>query len=215
MRSLGAILLFALIAASQTPAPPLVRGVLLERDAQVSTGEFSVRAADNHVFRYKFDSKTYVEREKRLSDISRLAPGDKVEVVSDLAPGSPLRYARTVHVIDEPAAPPQSQGRYRLPRPPSTPSTSLGLADRLSPLSTLTFSGVIYRVSPERLVLHLRTGADQTILLRKDTRYLHNGELAEHADLRPNQRVFVRAGKDIYQQTEAYQVIWGTILDPR
>jgi hypothetical protein len=28
-------------------------------------------------------------------------------------------------------------------------------------------------------------------------------------------RVFVRAGKDIYEQVEAYQVIWGKILEPR
>ena len=28
-------------------------------------------------------------------------------------------------------------------------------------------------------------------------------------------RVFVRAGKDVYQQVEAYQVIWGTILTPQ
>jgi hypothetical protein len=27
-------------------------------------------------------------------------------------------------------------------------------------------------------------------------------------------RVFVRAGKDVYQQIEAYQVVWGTILTP-
>jgi hypothetical protein len=33
--------------------------------------------------------------------------------------------------------------------------------------------------------------------------------------LKPNMRVFVRAGKDLYNEVEAYQVIWGTILSPR
>ena len=35
------------------------------------------------------------------------------------------------------------------------------------------------------------------------------------ASLKPNMRVFVRAGKDLYDQVEAYQVIWGKILDPK
>ena len=39
--------------------------------------------------------------------------------------------------------------------------------------------------------------------------------LVDAATLKPNMRVFVRAGKDLYDQVEAYQVIWGTILDPR
>jgi hypothetical protein len=28
-------------------------------------------------------------------------------------------------------------------------------------------------------------------------------------------RVFVRAGKNLYDEVEAYQVIWGAILNPR
>jgi hypothetical protein len=209
------LLLGASLGSAQTaPAPALLRGVLLERDTEAGSGEFSVRAPDNHVFRFLFDRKTYVEREKQLTEVGRLAPGDQVEVVSDVAPGSVLRYARTIHVIEEPPRPPQSLGRVRLPRPGSSPAGA-GSADRLSPTATLSFSGVVFRVNADRLVLHLRTGADQTILLRKDTRYVSDGEMVEHADLKPNMRVFVRGGKDIYQQTEAYQVIWGNILAPK
>jgi hypothetical protein len=51
--------------------------------------------------------------------------------------------------------------------------------------------------------------------LRKDTRYLKDGQLVEAGQLQPTMRVFVRAGKDVYEQVEAYQVIWGTILTPR
>jgi hypothetical protein len=215
MRALPLLLLFPLIGVSQSIAPPpLLRGVLLECDAQVGAGEFSLRAADNHVFRYQFDRKTYVERESRSIDIARLNPGDTVEVVSDATPGSLLRYARTIHVVEEPPRPAQSLGRVRMPRPgaAATSSTLPSAVERLSSASTLSFSGVIFRLSPDRLVLHLRTGDDQTILLRKDTRFLQDGEVVEFADLRPNMRVFVRAGKDLYQQTEAYQVIWGVIL---
>ena len=82
-------------------------------------------------------------------------------------------------------------------------------------MGTLTYSGVVFRVTAERLVLHTREGGDQSILLRKDTRFLENGETVEAESLKPNMRVFVRAGKDLYDQVEAYQVIWGKILDPK
>jgi hypothetical protein len=74
---------------------------------------------------------------------------------------------------------------------------------------------VVFRVTGERLVLHTREGGDQSILLRKDTRFLENGETVEAENLKPNMRVFVKAGKDLYDQVEAYQVIWGSILDPK
>jgi hypothetical protein len=81
--------------------------------------------------------------------------------------------------------------------------------------ANLTFSGVIYRLTPERLVLHIRERADQTILLRQDTSFLENGGSVDAASLKPNMRVFVRAGKDIWDQVEAYQVVWGSILAPQ
>jgi len=64
-------------------------------------------------------------------------------------------------------------------------------------------------------VLHTREGGEQSLLLRKDTRYVENGEIVEAGNLKLNMRVFVRAGKDLYDQLEAYQVIWGSILEPR
>src|SRR5271156_6932191 len=102
LRLAGVLLVSALISTAQTPPQnaALLRGVLLERDAQTDGGEFSVRVPGNQVFRYRFDAKTYVEREERTIDVPRLRPGEKVEVVSDALSGSLLRYARTIHVID-------------------------------------------------------------------------------------------------------------------
>ena len=211
MRSIWVAALVASAAAAQAPespapGPALVRGILLERDAQVTSGEFSVRAADNRVFRYSFDRKTYVEREGQLIEVRRLQSGEKVEVVSDVVPGSVLRYARTIHVLEDP--PPQrtlTAGRLRSYRTP---------LEHAIPMGNLTFSGVVFRINGERLILHTRSG-DQSLLLRKDTRYVADGAIVEAVDLKPNMRVFVRAGKDIYDQLEAYQVIWGSILDPQ
>jgi hypothetical protein len=210
MRYLGILMVAAAAAAAETPpSAAVVRGVLLERDPQPKAGQFSVRLPDNQVLRYQFDWKTYVLRdENQLIDIPRISPGEKVEVVSDSIPGFVLRYARTVHVLPDVA-----------PRPPSLARARRGMADRLAeeralPLGALTYAGVVYRITGERLILHTRDGREQSMLLRKDTRYLQNGEIVDPESLRQNMRVFVRAGKDLWDQVEAYQVIWGKILDP-
>ena len=78
----------------------------------------------------------------------------------------------------------------------------------------LSFAGVVSRLNGQLLVLRTRIG-EQTLLIRQDTRYIDNGDTVEAAQLRPNMRVFVRAGKNLYEQLEAYQVIWGQILEPR
>jgi hypothetical protein len=193
------------VLTAQTP--PLVRGVLLERDTETPAGEFSVRAGDNQVFRYQFDRKTYVEREDHMIEFNSLQPGEKVEVVSDVVPGSIMRYARTIHVMpDAPPLRPPTAGRLRAYRSAS---------EHAIPAGNLTFSGVVFRLNGERLVLHTREGGEQSLLLRKDTRYVANGEIVGAEALKLNMRVFVRGGKDLYDQVEAYQVIWGAILEPK
>jgi hypothetical protein len=206
MRALAVLLTLALAASAQTlENAALVRGVVLECDAH-PTGELSIRTADNQVLRYQFDAKTYAEREQRLIEARRVAPGEQVEIVSDRTPGSLLRYARTIHVL-QPTPPPRplSQGRLRAYNPKQDPVRT----------GNLTYSGVVYRLNADRVLIHTREAGDLAILLRKDTRYLADGKVVEAADLKPNMRVFVRAGKDLYDEVEAYQVIWGTILTPR
>jgi hypothetical protein len=209
MRAIGIGLFIPWMAAAQAAYPsgapenaPLVRGVLLECDARPA-GEFSIRTADNRVLLYQFDAKTYAEREEHLIEPARLKPGEQIEVLSDPVPGYRLRYARTIHVV-QPAPPPP--GRLRAHDPSAEPAIREG---------NITYSGVVFRVNGRRVVLHTREAGDLSILLRKDTRYLADGQLVNLESLRPNMRVFVRAGKDLYNEVEAYQVIWGTILTPR
>jgi hypothetical protein len=180
--------------------------VLLECDAHPA-GELSIRVADNRVLRYQFDRKTYVERDEHLIEAARLTAGERVEVLSDAVAGYALRYARTIHVL-QPAPPPRPQtlGRLRAYDPKTEPVVRTG---------NITFSGVVFRLNSQRVVLHTREAGDLSIQLRKDTRYLADGQLVDAASLKPNMRVFVKAGKDIYNEVEAYQVIWGTILSPR
>ena len=218
MRNLGLVIwasaIWVFAAGAQTPPPGFVRGVILECDSQTATGEVAIRAADNQVFRYQFDAKTYAERDDQLIQASRLKPGEKVEVVSDRSPVYTLRYARTIHVV-QPLPPPRplTMGRYRAANPGN--ATNNVNNAKLDRLPALTFSGVVFRLNGERVILHTRGTGDQSILLRADTRYLREGETVEAKDLKPNMRVYVRAGKNLYDEVEAYQIVWGTILTPR
>ena len=208
MRMIGVLLLLPWGATAQTTPQnaPLVRGTVLECDAR-ATGELSIRVADNEVFRYQFDRKTYAERDERLIEAERLVPGEKVEVLSERLPAYALRYARTIHVI-QPLPPPRplTQGRYR---------AYVSKPEPVVPAGSITYAGVVSRLNRERVVLHTRVAGDLSILLRNDTRYLKDGEQVGAEQLQPNMRVFIRAGKDVYEQVEAYQVIWGTILTPQ
>jgi hypothetical protein len=204
MRACWLFLLAPLTAGAQFP-PPVLTGTLLERDANVPSGEFSVRAPDDQVYRYQFDGRTAVERDSLAVDVGRLIPGEKVTVDSDVVAGSLLRYARAIHVVATVAplrifADTRMRDARQVERAPLT--------------GTLTFAGVVSRLTGQRLVLRTR-GGEQTILIRQDTHYVDNGDTVEAVKLQPNMRVFVRAGKNLYEQVEAYQVIWGGILQPR
>ena len=194
------------------PAPRfsgVTRGILLECDAPGAMGQFSVRAGGtNEVYRFAFDAKTYLERDSRRISIGGLQKGDTLEVVSDRDENMPVHYARTVHVIETRPAPrlPLTAGRSRLYQ--ASP------IDLIAPRGNITFAGVVTKLTADRVVLHTRLDGLKTVLLRLDTRYLESGTVADAADLKPTTRVFVRAGKNLDDQIEAYQIIWGDIMDP-
>lgn len=192
------------------PAPlPTTRGVVLERDTQIGGGEFSIRIDSYEVLRYRFDAHTRVERDSYPITVAALRPGEQVEVSSDAVAGSLVRYARAVRVlVDLP------QQAHRLHRGSTDFSGLYAASDPLFARGDLSVSGVVARVQAGRLVLHTRDG-ERTILLRDDTRYLENGEVATAAELRPNMHVFVRAGRNLYDEVEGYQVVWGSILEPK
>jgi hypothetical protein len=204
MRACCLFLLTPLIAGAQFPSPEQP-GVLLERDTNVPAGQFAIRAPDDQVYRYRFDPKTQVERDTLSGGMGHLNPGDQVIVESDAVADSLLRYARTIRVLNAPAQLTAAGDRLR--------AIGFPLLDRTPQSGNLTFAGVVARLNGQSLVLRTRTG-EQTLLIRRDTRYVDNGDTVEAAELRPNMRVFVRAGRNLYEQVEAYQVIWGSILEP-
>lgn len=190
------------------PPPQLatLRGVLLELDAGVEGGEISVRGSGNEVVRYRFDAKTRVERAGMAATLRLLLPGEPVEVQSHPIADSPLRYATAVLALDR-LAPPQ------IVRRPRAPASAMPAAS-VFPRAELTFSGVVSFLGSGRFILQMRNSGEETILLRSDTRYLAGGAIVAGSTLKANMRVFVRAGKDLFGHTEAYQVMWGGFLQP-
>ena len=71
-------------------------------------------------------------------------------------------------------------------------------------------AGVVIRRDARSITLRTR-GGEQTLLLRKDTRYLGDGAQQDAGAVLVNTRVSVRAGPNVYGGIEAYQVMWGEI----
>ena len=201
------LILPAAAAMAQESAPSgFLRGQLLSWTGTPRAGEFTFQAAENHVYFCSYDEKTYFEREKRHITITGTEKGDRLEVVSDQRQGSSVCYARTVHVMDDPNI-------VKLPgvRPRTRPAP---LPDLAATRGSLTFSGVVLKVTPEMLYMRSRAGERSAIRLRPDTRYLMEGEPAEVGSLRANLVVYVHAGKNLDNEVEAYKVVWGQILQP-
>ena len=205
-----------LLFGADAVTPGLVRGNLLAAEGTALSGTLSIRDEENHVTRCAYDSKTYIEIDNSLATASQLRVGDRLEVLTDRQPGSTACYIRSIHARISPdpetaRRPPYRAGGQR--RGP-LPGDSAYFLDNIYPRGNLTFSGVVIRLNPERLVLHTRS-ADEIIFLRSDTRYLAAGIPVQAKELRVNRRVFVRAGRNLDNELEAFQVVWGEILQPK
>jgi hypothetical protein len=196
---------------------PITRGRLLESDTG-ETGELSIRTESNRDYWYVYYARTYVESDNRLTSVPKLRKGDELEIVSDTGPDALVRYARTIHVLVKPTPPEAvqrqtSRGRYAVPRHPTVREDPLKW-DLLPARGTLTFAGQVCQMNDERFVLRTRADGEKTIFLRPDTRFLKDGGVVTAASLRLNTRVYVRGGKNLDGDVEAFQVIWGEILAP-
>ncbi len=199
-------LLLGLQLAAQPNAPSgVVRGELLSWEGSDSSGTFQIRTADHSVYVCRFDAKTYFEREHAAVKAHYLRTGDPLEIVADRKPGTSSCYARTVQVLDPPA-PPHRPMRMRTRPPLASVAT-----DWFAPRGNLTFTGIVVRRSPDSITLRTRSG-ETKIMLLPDTHYLGDGLRLDPDQLKVNTHVFVRAARNIYDEIEAYQVMWGTIL---
>ncbi|HYL78533.1 MAG TPA: hypothetical protein VEU96_30355 [Bryobacteraceae bacterium] len=207
MRAAFCTLLLAATALAQENAPPgLLRGVLLSWSATAGAGAFTFLGFESRVYSCSYDQKTYLERDNQRITFARAEKGDRLEVVTDRPAGSNLCYARTVHILENPRT-------YLVPGVRPRPKEAPAFAT-VTPHGDLTFTGVVVRVTTSILTLRSRSGEHKLIHLRPDTCFLDEGQVAGAGSLRANTTVFVRAGKNLDGEVEAYQVIWGEILQP-
>ena len=196
------IVLAAASALAQENAPPgLLRGDLISWQGVPDQGQFKFLVWPDHVYTCSYDDRTYIELDKQRTTLDRTAKGDHLEVVADRQAGSSQCYARAVQI-----------------KPQFLPGANLRLTDPLVTESwslPFTLSGAVSSITPEILILRLRSGAHKIIRLGPQTHYLHDGQATDPSALEANRVVFIRARKDLHGETEASQVIWGDILQPQ
>ena len=197
-RHLAAIFLSFALFGEEAP-PGITRGVL----TQAEGGMLDIRQANGSTLRCSFDSRTWIERDKKRLQMDSLEAGVPIEALTDVRAGR--CYTRTVR-LNPPAG--------LIPaRRVTTPMRS-GILDTIYPRGNLTFAGIVIRKSPTTLVLRTRTEPEKLIKLREDTRFLDSGLPAGANDVAVNTRVFIRGGKNFENDLEAFQVIWGQLEGP-
>jgi hypothetical protein len=201
----------ALTAQQSATVQTTVRGKLLEWDAS-DAGQMLVRAADNRVHCIRFDAKTEVDSRGWHTRMASLHKGDMVEVAVVPGPTARQSYARSVLLLGSPA--PAPQPRRERARPEPAARSIYDSLDDLFPRGNLTFSGTVVEINSGRVILRTREKETTSILLRPDTKYIQDGSPSSSGALRVNTRVFVRAGKNLDNEIEAYRVVWGRILQP-
>jgi hypothetical protein len=170
-------------------------------------GEIRFRVADSRILFCSFDRKTYFELENQPVTVAAARTGDRVEIVSDRRAGSQACYARTIHILNTPLLPKLRGGRPRL-------GSYQSPTEIFAPRGDMTFSGVVLTAGTASLLLRTRSGQREAIMLRNDTRYLDSGSPVAAKSLQVGTRVFVRAGRTLEGDVEAYQVVWGEIFEP-
>jgi hypothetical protein len=201
MRLSGLIATAVLAAPLCLPADMpkgLFRGQMVSWEGSPRAGVLLARNSAGAVQGCGYDSLSILELSRQRVPVSKLEPGDPLEIITDHKPGSRDCYIRMLQVI--PPGPPPTRVQAVAKRP----QIQLPRGDR-------TVSGVVIRRDPRSLTLRTRDG-EQTLVLRKDTRYLADGAQQDSTALAVNTRVFVRAGRALDGDVEAYQVMWGDVV---
>jgi hypothetical protein len=96
---------------------------------------------------------------------------------------------------------------YRLPRNRGAEATG---AERV----LLSYSGIISSRDGQRLTLRTRIDGEIPILLRDDTKLVYGGKDPPAENLLINTRVFLRGSRNSDGFVEAYEIVWGSMLEP-
>ena len=190
----------AAVLQGQPARSGLVRGIILE----LLTNEVSVRSAPGDIYRFHFDSRTWIERERERIPGASLRTGELLEVVSDRGG----EYARLIHVLNQTVPrPPVRPGQFRIFKTREEVSMAIPVIQ--------TYTGVIIELHEGRLILRTRLDGVKTIYLKPDTRCLAGGIEVGPESLLPQMHIFVTTGLNSDAELEASEVIWGNLLQPK
>lgn len=180
--------------------PEVPVGVVTGYLSGISKTSFLIRTQAGRQYRCSYDHRTWFEHTKMRVAADAFQPTDLVEIVADrrLIEGAPC-YARTVR-LTEPM--PRESGRMRIPY--------RAVTEHIIPRGEYAWSGIIAAIKEDSILLRTRKEGYKTLLLRNDTRFLQDGGLSSIDRLKPNQHIFVRAGRNLEGLTEVYQVVWGS-----
>jgi hypothetical protein len=188
----------------------IVRGHLLFLRA----GTAEVERDDGITYDCTYDSHTLFERNHWPVQAADLNRGEPVEVLSDRRPGTRACYVRILSVIYLPP-PPLRRPTKIAPLDDDNQATAQTTQPK-TPVrarqGNLSFSGVVTQYDGSTLTLRTRSG-NQVLHVRTDTLYSNSGLTINPPIDLVNEHVYVRAGRNIYGIIEAYQVLWGEILN--
>jgi hypothetical protein len=199
--------------AQELALAPLVRGDFELWTGSDSQGAFTIDVPQVGSRRCAFTSKTYFEKDHKRISISRIEPGQLIEVLSERTAEPPRCRALIVRALNREAikaaaAAAQRAARIRVYSNPSP-------TEWFAPRGNLLYSGIVVRLDQETLMLRLRSGERHLFQLRPDTRYLGAGGVAAHDQVPLNRPLQVRAGRTYDNALEIFSITWGEILQPQ
>lgn len=183
----------------------IVRGVLIECDAT----HLTLGDEDNRALKFVTDGRTFIERDHQRISCVKLRAGDRMEIVSDRSNEPGARYARMASVLSG-----DTRLRRRVAIVPRAPIIHESPTARFAPRGSMIFTGIVLRMESTGLVLRTRMDGEKWILVRRDTLFREEGLQVESTSLPSGARVFVRGGRNLDGEVEAYEVVWGEILSP-
>jgi hypothetical protein len=232
------------VSFAQQPLPVgITHGTLMASRGSASAGDLTIQSTDGSVYACAYDSHTLFQRNRWPIHADALSTGDPLEVVSDHRGPSQTCYTRMVSVVP-PARPVDPRRVARTGGAGLTDAGARDLADREIAAAAATirdltaregnisradrrtmdyfiqrgamsFAGLVVKADATSLTLKTRSGL-QRLLLRSDTRYSDSGLRVDLAILDLlNRHVFIKAGHTPNGGVEAYQVMWGEILQAR
>jgi hypothetical protein len=205
-----AVPLLAATLLAQQPLPMgITRASLVGWQGSSSSGSLLVRRADGELYGCLFDRHTLFQRNELAVRVDTFRPEEPVEVVSDRPPDSSGCYARMLSIV---ANAPGVSPRHRTPEAAARTEPAAKVLVRRG---YLTLAGRVLRIRAPEMTIRTHDG-DRAVRLREDTRYSHDGVRLDSPDAPAalmNRHVFLRGGRTLSGDWEAYQVMWGEIFE--